>query len=172
MNSLLVTLTQAYYKPSRGQRVKGLHLSAGSGAAATLELFDGAIGIIATVTVGNAGVATYVVGDVLTLVGGDNTATVTVATLSAGTVATVTLTTPGTGYVNGSTYATTGGGGTGATITVASLAANKGVSVGKLECAQATSANPLQWDAEGLHMDNGVYALLTGAGAQGYIYYQ
>ncbi len=73
-------------------------------------------GTVATATV-NAGGASYVVGDILTLSSGGTGGTVKVLTVTGGAVTTVQIVNPGSGYSAGSS-ATTGGTGTGATITL------------------------------------------------------
>lgn len=83
-----------------------------------------AIRNVKTVTVGSGGTA-YTVGDILTIVGGDSNATVTVLTVDgSGVVLTIELTDNGTGYVVGNNYTTTGGTGTGALINVTSVIDN------------------------------------------------
>lgn len=70
---------------------------------------------IASATVVNGGTG-YQIGDVLTIVGGNN-GTLTVASLSGSAVATVTVTNSGSGYDSAVIYDVTGGHGNGATFT-------------------------------------------------------
>lgn len=79
-------------------------------------------GVIKNVTVANGGTGgTYVVGNVITITGGDGNATLTVATVTAGRITSVTITTNGTGYAISNNNAVTGGGGTGALINITAL---------------------------------------------------
>lgn len=93
-----------------------LHWSGG------MALFDSVTPVLgsvdpATFIISNTG-SGYVVGDILTLVGGNSDATVYVATVSAGAITSgYFLTALGSGYMAG-ILATTGGSGTGATFTV------------------------------------------------------
>ena len=72
---------------------------------------------VKTIAIANGGTG-YTVNDVLTLVGGDNNATVTVTSVSSGVVTGISRTAVGSGYTAG-TYGVTGGtGGDDATITI------------------------------------------------------
>jgi len=72
------------------------------------------IGAVAVVVAGSG----YAIGDILTLVGGNNDATLTVTALSGTAVAAVNVSNPGTGYSNNTTYGVTGGTGSSATFAV------------------------------------------------------
>lgn len=78
------------------------------------------IGAIKTVSVNTAG-SGYTVGDILTIVGGNNDGTVTVVTRTGTGVLTVSVTTNGTNYVAATGLSTTGGTGTGAKINILNL---------------------------------------------------
>lgn len=79
------------------------------------------VGAVRGVTINTAGTG-YTVNDVLTLVGGDNMATVTVATVGGGgSVTSVIIVINGTNYVVASGLSTTGGTGTGCKINIISL---------------------------------------------------
>lgn len=96
--------------------------------------WNGAIGVLASVdntaghiisvnTVPTAGGSGFTANDVLTLITGDSTATVTVLTVDgSGVVLTVALKSVGSGYSTGTGQATGGGTGTGATIEVTGTA--------------------------------------------------
>ena len=55
----------------RNTVIKGVNLAASASAAAVLEVFDGAIDSVATFTIQEGG-SGYAVGDLLTLVAGEN----------------------------------------------------------------------------------------------------
>ena len=80
----------------------------------------GTLGIALTVSINNGGTG-YTVADVLTLTGGGNDCTVTVATVSSGVITGITLTTGGTGYATGNYNVTGGTGGNDAIITIATI---------------------------------------------------
>lgn len=137
-------------------------------ATSTLEIFEGAIGTIATAAIGAAGTG-YTQGDTITLVqaGGGVQAVFTVATEIAGVPQTLTLVSGGTGYVASSTYATTGGTGTGLTIT-ASTVTDAGTSRGKISCVANTSQ-----ELELCTLFTDIVSLrITGSSAKGYMYHE
>lgn len=79
-------------------------------------------GIIKNISIGNSGGTGYSINDVLTILGGDGTATVTVTNVGGGGVVTaISLTSNGTGYSVSNNNSTTGGGGTGCTLNITSL---------------------------------------------------
>lgn len=148
--------------------IKGFSLIA-AGAAATLEVFEGAFGKIATIAVGAAGTG-YTALDVLTLAqaNGGVQATVRVDTIGGGgEVLTVTLLTAGTGYIAGSTYATTGGTGANATITASTVTETP---LGVLKCP-VNDSREMVFKKSGISTSLGISVRLTGAGAGGYLYY-
>jgi hypothetical protein len=74
-----------------------------------------------TAVVGSSGGVNYQTGDVLTVAGGNNNATVTVSSVgTAGAVTGISITAPGTNYKSATNASTTGGHGTGAKVTVTS----------------------------------------------------
>lgn len=152
--------------------LKGFSLIAAAGAAATLEVFDGTFGKIATIAVGAAGTG-YSVDDVLTLAqaNGGVQATVRVATIGgSGEVLTVALLTAGTGYA-AATYATTGGTGDGnATITVSTLDTSTEKLLGVLKCP-VSDIRKLVFPKSSINQNDGVSYRLTGASAQAYLYH-
>ena len=144
-----------------------------AGAAATLELFDGTIGTIATTALGVGGTG-YAVNDLFHLVqaGGGVVATGKVTGVSTGVVTTFSILTTGTGYVAGVTYATvhdSGSGDDALTVTVSTIT-DAGTSVAKLATAANTSANAYEFDSPGLLIKNGLSARITGSSAAGYVY--
>lgn len=164
----LITVDQSLIIGVKNTIIKAIALCAAA-VTSTLEIFEGAIGAIATIAVGDAGTG-YTALDEITLVqaGGGVQATVRVDTVDAGgEILTVTLLTGGSGYVAGSTYATTGGTGTGGTIT-ASTVSDAGVSKGKLSVT-ANLSDELIMDT--LFTD-GVSLRITGSAAKGYLYYE
>jgi len=85
----------------------------------------GTVGIVystVTAVAVNAGGTGYNINDILTLIGGSNTATVIVTTVAAGVITAVAIVDPGYNYTTGSKATTvTPSGGTGATITVSTV---------------------------------------------------
>ena len=79
-------------------------------------------GAVSTVSI-TAGGASYEVGDILTISGGDTDCTLRVDTVSTGAVTAVTILTRGSGYATGAGQATTSpSGGTGCTINITAIA--------------------------------------------------
>lgn len=66
----------------------------------------------------DSGGAGYIAGDIITIVGGDNNATVLVASVSAGAVASVFIVSGGSGYTSSLSNNTTGGTGAGAKLNI------------------------------------------------------
>lgn len=166
----LITVDQSLILGLRNTVVESISLCAAA-ANSTLEIFDGAIGTIATKAIA-AGGTLYTVGDTITLVqaGGGVQAVFTVATVDApetGVVTGLTLVSGGTGYVAGTTYATTGGTGTGLTVT-ASTVTDAGTSKGKI----AITANLSVSQEICALFTAGVSLRITGSAAKGYLYYE
>ena len=90
-----------------------LTISAGGATA------NGAISALST-TPTSGGIATYVIGDVLTLTEGTG-GTCVVTNVSAGVVIGVSLVSEGSGYTVGTGKVTTGGGGTGCTVNIVTV---------------------------------------------------
>jgi len=93
----------------------------GTGIGLTLDITANAgTGDLSNAVIVNGG-ANYVVGDVVTITGGNNDATFTISSVSGGTVTAVTISNTGTGYTAGDVL-TIGSGG--ATYTVATVSNN------------------------------------------------
>lgn len=125
-----------------------------SGGSATLLSTDIVNNSILTINSSpiNQGTGGYVVGDILTLVGGDGTAQVTVVAAALGNVLTVSGPTGsrGSGYAATTTYATTGGGGTGCTVQV--------LTVG--QTATLTKTGPETWAEAGFETETSASKIL------------
>lgn len=79
-----------------------------------------ALGNVKSVSINTAGTG-YTIGDILTIVGGDNNATVSVTTVSGGAVTSVTIEDNGTNYSITSALSVTGGTGSGFKINILTL---------------------------------------------------
>lgn len=163
----LITADQSLITGLRNTVVAAISLCAAA-ATSTLEMFDGAIGTIATKAVGAAGTG-YTELDVITVAqaGGGVQATMRVDTVdTGGEVLTFTILTGGSGYVAAATYATTGGTGTGFTVT-ASTVSDAGTSVAKLSAVANTAISQEICSL----FTNGISFRITGSAAKGYLYY-
>lgn len=158
--------------PVRNSEIKGAALAA-AGATSTIEIFDGVIGIVDAVgdtSIGAAGTG-YEVGDLITLTpaSGGTPLIIEVATVGgAGEVSTYTISQVGTGHVVGNTQATTTNSVAGADFTLdIDVVTDTGESVVKLTAVANTFA---EWQGCVLSK-NGISLRVTGASAQGYLYY-
>jgi hypothetical protein len=99
----------------------GVSSTGGTGTGLTLDIVTNAgTGDIASVTIASGG-SGYLVGDVVTISGGNNDATYSIDAITGGTVTALVLNNPGTGYTNGDVLNISGGS---ATYTVATVTNN------------------------------------------------
>jgi hypothetical protein len=99
----------------------GVSSTGGTGTGLTLDIVTNAgTGDIASVTIASGG-SGYLVGDVVTISGGNNDATYSIDAITGGTVTALVLNNPGTGYTNGDVLTISGGS---ATYTVATVTNN------------------------------------------------
>jgi len=115
------------------------------------------------VTIANGG-SGYAVNDVVTIVGGDNTATYTVNTISGGTITAVTLNSPGNGYTATDVLTINGGS---ATYTVATVTNNTEIAD---EVATNNTIADLTFGVTNYiyARDNNVFAGTTSNGTDGF----
>jgi hypothetical protein len=96
----------------------GVSSTGGTGTGLTLDIVTNAgTGDIASVTIASGG-SGYLVGDVVTISGGNNDATYSIDAITGGTVTALVLNNPGTGYTNGDVLTISGGSATYAVATV------------------------------------------------------
>jgi len=143
-------------------------------ATSTVEVFDGAIGVVDAVgdtSIGAAG-TNYEVGDTITLDPGNGGTPLilTVATVdTGGEVLTYTVTQVGTGLATGNLQATTTDSTAGANFTLdIDTVTDTGTSKGKISCVANTSEEQsICYQAKGV-----VSVRVTGASAKGYLYHR
>lgn len=162
--------------PATNGRLRDILRIAVTAAAATstIEVFDGAIGVVDAVgdtSIGAAG-TNYEVGDLITLDPGNGGTPLIleVATVDAGgEVLTYTISQVGTGLATGNTQATTTNSVAGADFTIdIDTVSDTGVSKGKVSVV----ANTTQ-ELEICHQaSDEVSVRVTGASAQGYLYHK
>lgn len=159
-----------------GNRLREIERIALCAAAATstIEVFDGAIGVVDAVgdtSIGAAGTG-YEVGDLITLDPGNGGTPLIleVATVdTGGEVLTYTISQVGTGLATGNLQATTTNSALGADFTLdIDTVTDTGVSKGKISCVANTSEEQeICYQAKDV-----VSVRVTGASAKGYLYHR
>lgn len=145
---------------------------AAAAATSTIEVFDGALGVIddTDVSIGAAGTL-YEVGDQLSIASpaGGTPLILEVATVdTGGEILTFTLVQEGTGFVADTGLAATGGAGSGAEFDVDTVDDTQATSIGKISCV----ANTSRYDHICVPTTKGISVRVTGSSAQGYVYYE
>lgn len=129
-----LVLTLSVTTPGTGYASNnGVATSGGSGTGLTIDYLDNGAGGVLSATIDNPGTG-YVAGDVVTILDGNNDATITIDTATQiitgtglkinyvanpiGEILSTTPLTPGTGYVDATSVPTTGGAGTGCLVNI------------------------------------------------------
>lgn len=157
--------------PERNNDFEQAALCAGSGANATLEVFDGTFGTIATFTIDDGGTG-YEALDVLTLeqAASGEQATIRVDTVDVdGIIQTATLLSGGTGYAVSGVYSVTGGAGNDDAVFSVDTITDAGALISKLAAVTSESAPPHYLCSLTTH---GISVRISGTNAKGHIYYE
>jgi hypothetical protein len=169
---ILITANKSLVLGSQKSCLERMHLCPAA-AISTLEVFDGAIDVIATFVIKTAGTL-YAVGDLVTLEDGNGgtNAVFKVTTVDApetGVITALGLVDAGSGYPAGDYDTTTNSvAGTGAQVTVSTVT-DIGTSIGKI-LTPATESQGMDFCE--VTVFEGFSVRITGTNAKGYIYYE